>query len=171
MYSAEKDIQMLGMLGLRDPSGHGLQLDSVLHSGRDEVVVRVSAEDGGPLKDAQAYTMRTWGTVDGKSRKLEFTATNARDIFALYMHLSYLAAYSNTSPEVREEQVSFEFNDERVVMPFFKEDECQWIGYRRASFTVLENPASYYGDLYLKWREEVIEKTSDFYVKCGGLAL
>lgn len=166
MRTFEKDMELLSLIGLTDRTGRYLQLEDQLHFGRDAVTVQVRAEDGGRLSEAQAYTLRTFGELDGRALKLEFTATDARDIFALVMHLSYMAAYRNTSPTVREEQVSFVFNDERVVLPFFKEDECSWIGFKQGRTIVLEHPASHYGDNYLKWRDQVVEWAKDFVSAC-----
>lgn len=166
MRTADADLELLSLLGLRDVTGNGIQIEHSIAYGRDRLEVKVGAEDGGLIRNAEAYTLRTFGVVEGHPRKLKFTSSDARDIFALLIHLSYSAAYRNTSPDVRREQIGFEFNGDRVVMPFYKEDEFVPIGYRQGQTTVLEHPASYYGDLYLKWRQEVVEWAQEFYAAC-----
>lgn len=124
--------------------------------GRDEILVQVRAADGRRIRTATAFAVSTFGVVGGQERNLEFTSADVRDVVALHVQLASMAA--RRDPDFGETPYAamrgFTHRGERITHPFLKEDGRQWLGFKAGGKTVLQNPASRYGDKYLAWRDQ-----------------
>jgi len=156
MLNGRQDIEPLRKAGYREVLDEGgpYRMACTIEFGRDELLVQVRSADGKRIQSASAFTLSTFGMVGGQRRDLEFTSADLRDILALHVQLSAMAA--RRDPDYEDTPYaglrSFVHRGETISSPFLREDGKQWLGYKAGEKTVLQNPASRYGDRYLAWR-------------------
>lgn len=158
MPNFRQGIELLRKAGYSEVLDEGgpYRMVCTISFGRDELMAQVRSADGKRIQFAEGFTISTFGVVDGQLRNLEFTSADLRDILALHVQLSFMAARRDRGfgdTEYASLQ-GFRHRGELVTAPFLTEDGRQWLGRRLDARTILQNPVSRYGDKYLAWRDD-----------------